>query len=186
MKRIVCCCTTVFLAFGVAALGQVPANAPEANKLTVFAGNWKYEGTGMITPTPRTRISGAEIGNMAAGGAGLQKTGGETGVFGTVEWVETEVYDATAKRFRYLGSQSDGTTWQGSGFVAGRVWKYEGTMTIQGNRYHIRSEKSLAPDEKSYAWKTQIRVDEIIRVRGMGGLFRTWKPWREVQVTKIL
>ena len=174
-KSISVCLVALVLGIGVSALAQAPQPGPEAKKMAMFSGNWQYAGEAKATPfAPASKIAGKQTGRMAAGGFAIETTGQESGQFGAIQWGETDVYDAGSKTYRYLGYQNDGTLWQGTGSVAGNVWKYSGTMTVKGISYRVRNEATFTPDGKSFTWKSEGSTDG-----------KTWAVWAETNTTKI-
>ena len=165
---------SLLLAVSSPVIAQAPQPGPEANKLAVFAGTWRYEGEAKATPMgPAAKVSGTETGRMVMGGFGLEWKGKEKGAFGDVQWSEADVYDAASKTYPYLGVQSDGTIWSGSNVVSQDVWKATGTITSKGVSYKFRQEASPSADGKSWTSKSEISADG-----------KTWEPWTEVTMTK--
>jgi hypothetical protein len=148
--------------------------ATGAAKLALFEGNWKYEGDAQATPLgPAAKVSGNQKGKLVANDNVLQWQGKETGVFGEVEWGETDVYDAAGKRYQYLGYQEDGTVWSGAWTVTGNVWKASGTITAKGVRYSYRQTMTIAEDGKSATWKADVSSDG-----------KSWVAWTKGTMSK--
>jgi hypothetical protein len=148
--------------------------ATGAGKFAVFEGNWKYEGDAQATPLgPAAKISGNQKGKLTANDNVLQWQGKETGVFGEMEWGETDVYDPAGKRYQYLGYQEDGTVWSGAWTVTGNTWKASGTITVKGVRYSYRQTLTIAEDGKSATWKADVSGDG-----------KSWVPWSKGTMSK--
>ena len=155
-------------------LAQAPTPGPEVKKLEVWVGTWTYEGDAKATPLgPAAKVSGTETGRMIMGGFGLEWKGEEKGVFGAIQWSETDVYDTATKTYPYFGVQSDGALWSGSNTIVGNVWKGTGTQTVKGVTYRARGEATMAADGKSWAQKVELSTDG-----------KTWMPWMELKITK--
>src|SRR5262245_39541943 len=99
-------------------LAQAPKPNANANKLELWVGTWTYAGEAKATALgPAAKIGGTQTGRMVMSGAGFEWKGEEQGVFGAVQWSETDVYDAATKTYPFLGYQSDGTTWSGANTI---------------------------------------------------------------------
>jgi hypothetical protein len=170
------CSVMVFLTvfIGVSTQAQTPQPGPDAKKLAMFVGSWQYEGTAKASPLgPAAKIAGKQTGRLVGGGFAVALTGEESGVFGGIQWGETDVYDSASKSNRYLGYQNDGSIWQGSSSFSGNVLKFSGTQTAKGVSYWVRGAITFAPDGKSYTQQTEISTDG-----------KTWAPWWELKCTK--
>jgi hypothetical protein len=154
---------------------QTPAAPPaEAKKLSVWVGDWKYEGDAKASPMgPAAKIAGTQTGRIVMNGFFLEWTGGEKGALGAVNFSEMDWYDAAAKSYAYTGWQSDGSTWAGSNVVTGNTWKFTGTQTVKGVVYKVRGENVFAADGMSETWKTEISADG-----------KTWALWTSGKMTK--
>jgi hypothetical protein len=166
--------TLVLLAVSAQGIAQTPQPGPEVKKLAVFAAKWRYEGEAMASPLgPAAKISGIQTGRMVMGGFALQWTGQEKGAFGSVQWSETDAYDASSKTYPYFGVQNDGTTWSGSNVVSGNVWKATGTITSKGVSYKFRQDATASADGNTWTWKSEISTDG-----------KAWTPWTQGTNTK--
>jgi len=166
--------TTTMFAIAVSFLAQKAQPGPEAKKMSMFAGTWTYTGEAKATPLgPAAKINGKQTGRVTGEGFGFENNGQEMGPFGGINWSETDVYDPGSKTYRYLGYQSDGSVWQGTGTNSGNVWQYSGTMTVKGTSYSVRTEATFAADGKSFVWKAEVSTDG-----------KTWMPWSETKTVK--
>jgi len=156
-------------------LAQAPPKpGPELAKLAVFAGAWTYEGEAGATPMgPAAKISGKQSGRMVLGGFALELSGGESGPFGAVGFMELSVYDTVTKTYPYFGGQDDGTIWSGAGTVTGNAWKWTGTMTSKGVTYKFRNAGTFSADGRTLTWANEISADG-----------KTWMPFTKGTMKK--
>lgn len=155
-------------------LAQAPKPNANANKLELWVGTWTYAGEAKATPLgPAAKVSGTQTGRMVMGGAGFEWKGEEKGIFGAVQWSETDVYDAATKTYPYLGYQSDGTTWSGANTIVGNIWNATGSQTVNGVAYKVRGTSTPSADGKSWTFKQELSVDG-----------KTWMPWTDIKITK--
>jgi hypothetical protein len=155
-------------------MAQAPKPGPEVKKLEAWVGTWAYEGDAKATPMgPATKISGTQTSRMVLNGFGLEWKGEEKGLFGAIQWSETDVYDSAAKTYPFFGVQNDGVTWTGTNTIVGNVWKSTGTQTVKGVTYKTRAESTPSADGKSWTQKFELSTDG-----------KTWMPFMDLKLTK--
>ena len=165
---------SVLLVAGSPLLAQAPKPSADARKMEVWVGTWTYAGEAKATPMgPAAKVAGTQTGRMVMGGFGFEWKGEEKGTFGSVQWAETDVYDAATKTYPFLGYQSDGTTWSGSNTIVGNVWKGTATQTVKGVAYKIRADATPSADGKSWTFKQELSTDG-----------KTWMPFTDITITK--
>lgn len=176
MKRL-CLLLTVPLVIAAVARGsaQAPQPSAEAKRLAMFVGTFEYAGASVDSPVgPAAKMVGKMSGRLLGGGTALELTGGETGVFGGIQWGEVHTWDPSQKVYRLLGYQSDGQLWHGTSTVSGNVWRFTTTWVIKGVAYHSRVELAFSADGRSYDWKSDVSTDG-----------KTWVPYAQQKGRKV-
>jgi hypothetical protein len=158
----------------IAQTASAPQPSPEAKKLAMWAGAWKYQGSAPASALgAASTVTGQETGTISANGFVLTLAGHENGQFGGVDWGESDIYDPGTKQYRYLGWQNDGMVWEGRYSFAGNVVHAVGTQTVKGKSCQTRSTTTFAADGKSADWTLEISTDG-----------KTWTPAGTQKLTK--
>jgi hypothetical protein len=168
----------VALCFSTAMLAQTKDSKPDPalQKLSVFDGQWTYEGQSKSGPHGSTgKVSGEEEYKMMPGGASQEHRLKQKGPAGETQLVEVNSYDPKNKNFTYHMSESDGDLSSGVMTQKGNTWTWRGKVVIKGKQYPSRGTYVFAPDRKSYTVKSEYSPDDG----------QTWKVLYEGKNTKV-
>jgi len=177
MKRIVVTVSLLLLfAVSVQAQTEPPKPAPELKKnAEVFVGDWTLEGEAKETPLgPAGKVSGKLTIRWVLNGFFQEWKWVEKHVFGDIETIELNWYDAAAKSYPYQGFQDNGDLYSGSATVSGNVWNFSGVQNHNGIEYKTRGVITIVSDGVSFTLKVEISTDG-----------KTWTPWAESKFTKV-
>ncbi|MGA2169402.1 MAG: DUF1579 family protein [Terracidiphilus sp.] len=174
MTRIAILSSLLAVCLGIAAQAQTaPAKpGPELQKLHVFVGHWKGEGT--IQPGPFSHVGKEnfeETDEMILGGFFLQmrvtlKEAGRQDL-----WVIG--YDPVNNNYPATHFLGDGRVTTRTYTLDGSTWRYTGKFSAAGKQYQFRGTATFAADGMSYTNKGEFSPDG-----------NTWSPAWDEKITK--
>ena len=176
MKRIVVAATAAaFLILGaLRAQAPVPKPGPEHRKLSIWLGEWTYEGELQPTPLgPAGKYTGKTTARSTLGGFFVEWRGEETNAAGRFQWHEIDGYDAANKQYFWKFFYGDGSVTSVTYTIDGVNVKYAGNVLVGDKQYPIRGTAVFAPDFMSNVQTQEIAVDG-----------KTWKPCSVFRNTK--
>lgn len=169
------------LALNVCAQSPGTGPAAELQKLGVWTGKWKYEGTAVRTPLgDGGRFKGNQTGRMILNGSFVELRWQDKGDFGNEKGVISEGldvygYDAVRKTFTVTSFERDGTTTTGTLAVDGNTWRQTSLRTTgDGKVLHNRYAMSFSDDGRRVTTKCEYSTDGV-----------AWLPAWEAVMTRI-
>ena len=174
MKRILIAVALVMLLVAVAVQAQAPKPAPEIKKMEFWVGDWTYAGEAKQSPLgPAAKISGKLTARWILNGFFLEWKTVEKGIFGDIETIEFDWYDAATNTYPYQGFQNNGDMYSGSATMSGNTVNISETHSVKGVQYKLRGVNTIAPDGTSVMFKLDLSPDG-----------KNWAPLAEIKYTK--
>lgn len=157
------------------------ALSPEMKKLTVFVGEWTYEGEQVDPPIaglpfgPAGKFSGKFTTRFVLDGS-FQESKWQDEVPSVTSGINITGYDAGAKKYVVNGHISDGSRSVRTATLDGRIWTSNSTMTTRkGEKVLVKSVTKYSSDWASYSSTVELSVDEG----------KTWKHWYREEGRKL-
>ena len=171
---------SLLLTLNIQAQTPAPKPGPDQKKLEVWAGDWKYKGTGYATPlgkpgtfagTQKTRMS---LNRFFLESRWLDKadSGEDKGLVS--QGLEIDGYDTAKKNYTISVWEGDGAFSTGSMTVSGNCWTSVSTRTgSDGKAYQTRGVTTFSEDGKRATVKMELSSDGT-----------TWMPSYDLVMTK--
>lgn len=155
--------------------GSPAGPGPEIQKMTVYAGQWRYEGESAPGPSgPADRFNGSAVGKMILNGFFLEWRWKDQGTAGMQEGFEIVGYDPINRSFASRWFEDDGDSCTGSYLVEANKFAYTGKCASGGKQQLSRVTEIFAPDLMSFVQKEEVSADG-----------KTWRPSYEARYSKI-
>lgn len=165
----------IFFVFTYQVQSQETKPVAELKELEVFVGEWTYEGETKENPiSPAGKFSGKLSIKWILNGFFQEWKSAEKGVFGNLQTIELNWFDAAKKMYYYQGFQNNGDMYSGSLTPNGNVWKWSNILIHDGIEYKVRGEMIIAKDKLSWIGKAEISRDNV-----------NWALLNETKHTKV-
>lgn len=161
MKNLICMAAISFLALTTSAQDPTRKPSPYHETLALWVGNWTYEIEYKTTPVNPSggKLTGKMTGRLILNGFGGEYMFVENGPSRETQTLEVVSYDPVAKNYPSNGICDDGTIFQGSFTMNGRVATWEGTIVMNGRRMKAKTTDAVAADGMSFTRKDEVRLD---------------------------
>ena len=164
MKRISLLFTIFVICFATLTQAQTaaPKPDPEIQKMSMFAGHWKYEGE--VKPTPVGPLAPGKyksewFGEMTLGGFFFERRVKGSGPGFDYERLDVYWYDPAIKSLTYADYLNNGHVDSGVFEVTGNVYTVRWKETAGGKDYQMRATYTLARDGLSMDYKMDYSPD---------------------------
>ena len=156
---------------------QTPTPKPNSDlkKLQVLVGHWTYDGE--YKPGfwgPGGKKQGEATYRFILKGFALEARETEKLVEGQSHLLEIDTYDVTNKQISCSVYTDDGTTYAAVITVAGNTVTWDGTVTVAGKQFRVRTPFVLSNDGTSGTAKGELSSDG-----------KTWETYFEAKYQKI-
>lgn len=152
----------------VGAQSPLPRPVAELQKLEVWTGKWKYEGTAYKTPLgDGGKFRGSQTGRMILNGSFVELRWQDKGDFGNdkgsiSEGLDVYGYDSAKKTYTVVSFERDGATTTGTLTVDGNTWRQASVRTASdGKSYQNRYVMSFSDGGKRVTTKCEYSVDGV-------------------------
>jgi hypothetical protein len=147
---------------------------PELKKLTVYVGQWRYEGEYKPGPLgPGGKATGNATGEMILRGFFLEWRWKEKANTVETEGFEILNYDPMNRNYASTSYADDGSSSLGAYVFDGNTSNYSGKFIVGGKQYLSRVTEVFAADLASFTQNSEISIDGKI-----------WTPFFEAKFNK--
>lgn len=156
-------------------LNQTADPDPALKKLTVYVGQWKYEGESKAGPLgPAGKIVGEATSEMILRGFFLEWRWKEQANAAETRGFEILGYDPINKNYASTAYMDDGSSSSGAYVFSGNTSNYSGKLAVGGKHYLLRYMETFAADLMSFVQRAEVSVDG-----------KAWVPSSEIKYTKV-